>query len=108
MHFTEQLISCPARRRVPDRLGLTIWSICAWRRAISELPDASREVPPLLAAGCEYREVAGMLDITDSAVRGLVSPARNGRLRQLRRGGRRDCCERTGAWTRGRAAELAA
>jgi DNA-directed RNA polymerase specialized sigma24 family protein len=45
------------------------------QQAISELPGESREVVPLFAAGCEYREITGMLGITDSAVRGLVGPA---------------------------------
>lgn len=74
MHFAEQL-AAQHDARFPDRLGLMARSVRLVRQAISEMPGESGEVVPLFAAGCEYREITGMLGIADSAVRSVVSPA---------------------------------
>jgi RNA polymerase sigma-70 factor (ECF subfamily) len=50
-------------------------------RAIARLPEGSREVIALYAAGYEYREIAEMLDVSVSTVRSHMSNAR----RHLRR-----------------------
>jgi RNA polymerase sigma factor (sigma-70 family) len=54
---------------------------CVWQ-GISQLPDGTREVVALYAAGYENKEISEMLVIADSTVRSHISLGRK-RLRQL-------------------------
>jgi RNA polymerase sigma factor (sigma-70 family) len=55
-------------------------------KAISELPEARREVVALRAAGYEYEEIAAGLSISISTVRSHISYARKQLARTVPRG----------------------